>query len=81
MPRISNELYCGEFYSDATDCGRFVGFVYRIPGGYVIRIKAEFSGKTIDQSAPFPGNAFRRFRVLNLGYRVVNCYTAAAASA
>jgi hypothetical protein len=45
--------------------------------GDVIRIKAEWSGKTIHESAPFPGKAFRKFRTLNLGYARVNCYTAA----
>jgi len=72
-----NDGFCGEFYSDSSDNAQIIGYIYKTSAGFVIRIKAEWSGKTLHESAPFPGNAFRKFRTLNLGYTRVNCYTAA----
>lgn len=70
-----DKTFCGEFYSDSTgrEC---IGNVHKVDGGFVIRIIESYSGRTLHESAPLPGKAFRRFDVLNLGYARVNCYTA-----
>jgi hypothetical protein len=74
------DVFCGEFYSNDTDNAQFIGRVYKLPNGkFEIRGQAEFSGKTIWRSAEFAGNCFRKFRTLNLGYAIVNCYTAKTA--
>ena len=73
-------IFCGEFYSNDTENAQFIGRVYKLPSGkFEIRGQAEFSGKTIWQSAEFAGNCFRKFRTLNLGYAKVNHYTARTA--